>query len=267
MIDDIEEQPTLPAVEVHEAELERARKQREEWIERQQVEIVFGLSGGELDSKPWTWTDAVGNVQSLPWHYDGVPDYTVGDEFTHEDQMSGRFSTIVCIGDPYSGPDPRIPPGYRHVAFYSSSGEGDCPCHDMVANGEDPATIYSDNGRCPLCEYENDGESHCVYLGEGWGERVVEQPLFGDLTEFEYEECHWLGSIEGGPCDRIELWRVEACDEVVWIAKYSDEWCDEVRATDRLIESNRDKLFDALPWLREAKQRYTSDLADEKGRG
>jgi len=262
--DDTEEQPTLPAVDAHEAEIERERKQREHWIERQQIEIVFSLGGGELDCAEWTYEDDEGVKRTEPYYYEGVPSYTVGDEFTREDEQSGRFRTIIHAGNPYSGLG-APPPGWRHVAFYSSSGEGDCPCYDMVQNGEDPATIYSDDGRCPLCENENDGEHHSVYLGDGWGERVVEQPIFGDLTEFEYEECHWLGSVVGGPCDRIELWRIEDLDDVVWVAKYSDEWCDEVRITERLIKAHTE-LPKVLTWIRDAMIRY-NDLADKKERG
>jgi hypothetical protein len=252
------DQPDLPAVEEHEAAEEAKRQAREAAIERRQVEIVFSLGGGELNDKPWTYTDVDGVEQSIPWHYDGVPSYTIGEEFGRDEEGSGRFSTIVCVGDPYSGADSRIPPGWRHVCFYSSSGEGDCYCNDEIEGDEH----YNDDGLCMLCESENDGEHHSVYLGEGWGERVIEQPLYEKIFDDEDEDWTFLGSVEGHS-DRIELFRVDAGHgDVIWVGRCGDEWYENICITEAELR-REPKLREALPWIKEAESR-AQDLADEK---
>lgn len=259
-----EGQRLIPAIVEDEEATERARKEREAAIERQQVEIVFSLGGGELADKPWVYTDENGVEQTIPYHYDGVPDYTIGDEFGRDEEVSGRFATIVCVGDVYSGPDPRVPPGWRRVAIYPSSGEADCYCNDAEED------VYTDDGRCPLCEYENDGEHHCVYIGEGWAERVIEQPYYARQEDLD-SDWTFLGSISGHGLrayrdDRVELWRAEGdYGDVVWIARYGDNWEDNLYIPEALLRDHP-KLAEALPWIAEAQRRYAQDLEDEKER-
>jgi hypothetical protein len=88
----MDEQTTIPAVDAHEATLARAEADREAAIERERVEWVFGLTGGELEDVPWEpfvpapdeweWDDAFNRVPTprltratFRYWYEGAPAY------------------------------------------------------------------------------------------------------------------------------------------------------------------------------------------------
>ena len=124
-------------------------------IERERIQCVFGLGGGELHEAHADFPDEWDGV--IAWWYEGVPDYAT--ELGDLDD-GARTAIIDCMfGFPES------PEGWKRVASFSSSGERDCWwCGDGTGN-EDERDV------CQLCE--GDG---VVYLGEGWCE-VVYVPL------------------------------------------------------------------------------------------
>lgn len=167
-----------------------------ELTERQQVEEVFGLTGGELSDKPWvydpdppvpaleTWCNGplsqdeyranrfddgqvprVGHKCTFQYHYDGVPDY-LEREYRNE---PAELSTVV-VDELFGQRD--IPWGYARIARQNSSGE------TVIDRYED-----------------TDGYNvarQVIYIGDGWGEVI-----FAKLTncaEPEYEDDDHLDS-------------------------------------------------------------------------
>src|ERR1700687_2704798 len=74
--------------------------------ERQQVEYVFGLTGGELEDKPLKFTAPNTFVTERSWlyHYEGAPEWAIED---FEDYYNNSYLTLVetdcCYGS--SAPD------------------------------------------------------------------------------------------------------------------------------------------------------------------
>lgn len=147
--------------------------------ERQQVEYVFGLTGGELsnESLKFTAPGRYGDVRNREWfyHYDGVPDWAEEDfkdprgYYSHDFYGSDYF-TLVEFGISYESSAPEELTTldgklYLRVRSYSSSGETECPmgsCGDNETVGEDSTEGMA---QCPLCEADA-GEKHgYIYLG------------------------------------------------------------------------------------------------------
>lgn len=134
-------------------------------IERETVEHVFGLTGGELDDAPLSYTDEDGAEHVFSYSYDGAPEYTEG-QFSDAEDDYRVFTAIGCYV--YSAPPARITVGgrvYELKATFVSSGECACPCDGC---DEDPF----EGQICPYCEREIGEEHGCAYLGEGWLEAV-----------------------------------------------------------------------------------------------
>src|SRR5262245_19008898 len=116
--------------------------------ERQQVEWVFMLTGGELDDEPWN---------GFAYNYDGVPEYAASD---FEDTFEYEYRTVIG-SFLYGGPPERIVAAegaWELRATFVSSGEAECPLRREVVDEE----------RCRLCD-ETRGEPHgYIYLGDGW---------------------------------------------------------------------------------------------------
>lgn len=163
---------------------------KEARIERESVEEVFRLTGGELETKPWEpWIPAhpldADDLLRIAWHgfgpgsnqtifrywYEGVPDYVGRNEFP--DIHDTEYRTVVtdllyqssvlaengCLRD---GAE------WKRVRVFQSSGETRCPgaYHE---DGDEPVV---DADGCPYCE-EKPGEEHgYIYLGDGWAEVV-----------------------------------------------------------------------------------------------
>lgn len=127
--------------------------------ERAQVELVFGLTGGELNDDPWcpTYvTETYGETRTYvaTYNYDGPPEWA---EDTHDDWATVTYRTMVrdnligCDAPSVVNDDNGT---WQKVATYASSGETDCYCE-----GNDKA--------CYLC-----GGDGYVYVGDGWAEIV-----------------------------------------------------------------------------------------------
>jgi hypothetical protein len=138
--------------------------------EKQQVEQVFGLTGGELEDGPWIYTyekdDQKIEGTFLYW-YEGVPDYCgaeIPDRHLHE------YRTIVqdCL---WGLPPDRIEDAegdvWIRISSFTSSGETPCP---FMECDEEPEILPADG--CPFCGMMP-GEPHeYIYLGNGWTEVV-----------------------------------------------------------------------------------------------
>jgi hypothetical protein len=144
-------------------------------IERQQVEWVFGLTGGELDSKPLVCADDDGAEHTYAYHYDGVPEYAASDyDDVHSDNAD--YFTVVtdCLyGNP---PDVLITSDgkrYAQVNAYMSSGETECPgMGDGNGKVSDGYTGPNGGKVCVLCEADIGDDHGYIYIGDGWCEVV-----------------------------------------------------------------------------------------------
>ena len=138
--------------------------------EKEQVEWVFGLTGGELEDG--SLVDSKGETIARFW-YKFAPDYAereLNSKHDHPDfitavvcEMYGTMPDEFRMGDDV----------YRKVETYRSSGETECPLRDT----EDPLDFPKDeNGRCVYCDESEDevkAEGHgYIYLGDGWAEVV-----------------------------------------------------------------------------------------------
>lgn len=120
--------------------------------ERQEIEWVFMLTGGELNDAPWG---------GFAYNYDGVPEWAASD---FDDRFDHEYRTIIgCFV--YGSPPEQIVDAegvWELRATFASSGEAECPLRPEVVEDE----------RCPLCD-EPSGEPHgYIYLGDGWAEAV-----------------------------------------------------------------------------------------------
>lgn len=135
--------------------------------EREVVEQVFGLTGGELSDKPQRYSAPGKTMGEFEYLYDGQPEHAEG---RHEFQESDCFTVVGCYF--YGAPETEILLRDKHGRFagvfvlkaiYSSSGECACPC--------DGCDDYDDE-ICPFCGREPGDEHECAYLGDGWLEVV-----------------------------------------------------------------------------------------------
>ena len=159
-------------------------------LAREQIEIVFALGGGELESAPWEGVGAF-------W-YEGPPEYAASD-FADRWEREYRTAIVYCL---FSAPP--CPEGWEIVGSYASSGESECHC--LMAEGTPEA-------ECPVCE----GGGY-VYLGDGWAEVVYRARHCVDtysvcvdcyLLEATGDPSHFDGAYTGEDADR----RLEECSE------------------------------------------------------
>ena len=154
-------------------------------IERESVEWVLTLTGGELDAQPRV-TDA---GYHFTYSYDGIPEWA-GDDF--DDKYDSGVEYFTMVRNCFFGEAPEVIAfngrTYSREAVYVNSGERECPMRDMHECGgfEDTPTVVEDgrtvtaveNEECYLCGAMR-GEGHgYIYLGDGWCEvvyRHVEQ--------------------------------------------------------------------------------------------
>lgn len=107
-------------------------------VERAQVETVFGLGGGELETKPWS---------GRQYWYHGAPHYA--------DNKFGSAEVRTAIECLLFG-QAKAPRGWAEVECYRTSGEAECwACYE------------TGDKSCRVC----DGDG-LVYLGDGWCEVV-----------------------------------------------------------------------------------------------
>jgi len=148
--------------------------------EREQIELVFGLGGGELSDEPWTYEytpklygykgeDDSPRKGVYHYWYECAPEYS-GDHALipvgatqgsyDEDDEGNLWEWCTAITNVTFGPA-RVPIGWEFVAQFVSSGEAQCLC----VGCED--LTDEDRAECPVCE-----GSGIVYLGEGMAEVV-----------------------------------------------------------------------------------------------
>lgn len=150
--------------------------EQEKRIQQEQVEHVFGLTGGELDDKPVTFVtgfrERYGKIEETdlgltwPFHYDGVPEWAFEDfDRDARNSASDERFTLVDLGCEYGSrenkilidSDGRI---YLHVVSYANSGETECP------GMHDDSTLVTEE-QCPLCEADVGEEHGYIYIGPG----------------------------------------------------------------------------------------------------
>lgn len=109
--------------------------------DREQVEEVFGLTGGELADEPWKPTDNDGREWTVTYWFDGPPEYAEAD---FADWSMTTYRTAVR--DEMFGlmPDQLTDEegNWTRVASFRSSGETELP------------------------------DGSFAYIGDGWGEIV-----------------------------------------------------------------------------------------------
>lgn len=170
------------------------RQVSEQVLERERVEWVFGLTGGELDADPsWTvWEphdyerlglDMItrpvgpGDLAEITYRYsyDGAPD--------EAQDYDNQYRTILCYGGgflPYPAPWMADGEGiWVLVQTFTSSGEAECPGqHEDAGNivRRDQARLSEDypqregprRAECVLCA-ERIGSKHGhIGIGEGY---------------------------------------------------------------------------------------------------
>lgn len=161
--------------------------------EREQVQQVFGLTGGELMDVEWETHLPHVETHSVTftYWYHGVPEY-VSESLQFP--ISQTYRT-VCESELYGMVPERVTDDegtWKVVARYSTSGEVECPCR----NSDNPDAVSVDNP-CPLCgadgtdAYPITEPVHgYIYIGDGWAEivyRLQEPPeVHGELAIQEH---------------------------------------------------------------------------------
>jgi len=167
--------------------------------ELEQIEYVFGLTGGELEDEDWG---------GYALNYEGCPHYVSCDD------LHTYYHTVIVTGggflpsapevieemDPYAGTDPDDPYADAYVLdwhlvdTYRSSGESDCP---VCGAGADPRTFpdgfFEEYGRdpqpndeCGLCETQVADMPGVIYIGEGYEAVYAAHDPEAD-TDLEFE--------------------------------------------------------------------------------
>jgi hypothetical protein len=136
-------------------------------LERQQVEWVFGLTGGELADKPIVLKDMEAREWTCHYHYDFYPDYAESEL----ERQFFLFDKMTIVRDCLYGMPPTVLVDeygryWTQIACFASSGETSCPDTDSITGD-----------LCPMCEgIHAEGETSYIYLGDGWRELVYVSP-------------------------------------------------------------------------------------------
>jgi hypothetical protein len=142
--------------------------------ERQSVEWVFGLTGGELEDKPWN---------GFAYHYEGVPEWAQADFNDHYDR--GYHTIVSCFL--FGGPSQRLVDTtgvWTLQTVFSSSGETECPLRELDPDEVDAVYRHRQEQfnrpaieRCFLCDEKRGDDHGYIYLGDGWAEAVYRLEL------------------------------------------------------------------------------------------
>lgn len=154
-------------------------------IEREQIEWVFVLTGGELADKPWrgSYLSRFGGWAHCVHHYwyDDTPEYAER-ELKNAEHWNAEFITLITWGGGFLDAPPafvrRNRIHYKLVATYTNSGETECPQCQRDDRETTPLTRRErnwSNGQweCSLCEeYLEPDRTHpkrsFIYIGEGY---------------------------------------------------------------------------------------------------
>jgi len=170
-------------------------------LERQQIECVFCLGGGELHEPDAKFPDEWDGI--IAYWYEGAPEYAEefkdcdyvackacdGTGWTDPNKDSMEEEDVCTACDGYSGHNYAVrtaimyghtykaPKGWKQIGSFTTSGEAECwhcgPGTDWDGSEEqgnapsDACTGYRGKPGCPLCE----GSGH-VYLGDGYAEVI-----------------------------------------------------------------------------------------------
>jgi len=236
----------------------------EEAKEREEIEQVFSLTGGELEDKPWHYVrwvqqrpdwgkdqkqehDYKSDPGKLRFWYEGVPDYAGGD---FKDQYHPRVEYRTAVYDRscgHIGPDDLIEDDdgsiWRCVAWFASSGEVQCPLWD---NDEGDHLVKDEDCKnpdmpdvCYLCEHDVHGDEHgYIYLGDGWGEGVFKLESTKEMREMRElinkltrEQC--VEILEGAGIQTYDHETLEVLHEAVRV-NVEDETIDGDEVRDAL---------------------------------
>lgn len=136
--------------------------------EREQIEWVFMLTGGELNDDSWN---------GFAYNFDSVPDWAATD---FKDRFDHPYRTVVgCFL--YGGPPEQIVDAdgvWELRATFVSSGEAECPLAPEVVDEE----------RCRLCDEPRSQPHGYIYLGDGWAEAVYRLQPHDPAYKNEFDE-------------------------------------------------------------------------------
>lgn len=216
-------------------------------IEREQIEQVFRLTGGELANEPWQYerSERIGPRTNLregdscrdgdkPWGYqywyDGCPDYCERHERERYEDGSSQVVTLISWGGGYmDAPDAWIIDvdgvAWELMAYFSNSGETECPYRtwdpitreDHQGQGQSVRKVTleetlqnPDGGSCPLCEADLDSEHGYIYIGEGY------EAVYSSIEESRTERHEWLRCTNQQVCRAIVHQDAEKCEKCGW---------------------------------------------------
>ena len=181
--------------------------------EKEQVEWVFHLTGGELEDEPWVFRedsepgDPVAIGSQYNYWYEGIPDWVRVGDLTRRDHYGNIIGeavvdtdtcrTVIHYGGSYGFPPMKIK-GWKQVAQYDSSGETDCPMCGAGLGADDIEEIFANltGDECPMCENDQVGIAPgSLSIGDGWSQ-VIYMSTDCEDPDAEYD-------IEG-PIDAIQ---------------------------------------------------------------
>ena len=162
--------------------------QSEAQQEREQVENVYGLGGGELD-------DSGDNFGGYAFWYEGAPEYA--DEARDYDN---EYRTVLMLGGGFlPNPEKTLEADgqtWTFAANYMNSGESDCWVCGSGGNGKEwwAEEFEKEHGeaprpddQCGLCETEFNDMPGMVYIGDGY-EAVYKLVEEDEAEEDDYED-------------------------------------------------------------------------------
>jgi hypothetical protein len=164
----------------------------ERWISvpfaRERIEEVFGLTGGELEDKPWFYDPPLrqldarreGQSNYSLW-FEGVPDHVSSRELPH-DKWGATYRTALVSHTPYERITD-IDGTWRLVFNDFGMSETECPYRQKekgpgvgTVSPEDRSWVADEgdlfSGHCGFCEEQRGYEHGYIYLGDSWGHAV-----------------------------------------------------------------------------------------------
>jgi hypothetical protein len=143
---------------------------------RDQIIEVFGLTGGELEDEPRTFTHGE-KLRTYQFWYTGFPEYVE----RKKQNSFGDCDVITLIDNNIYAKPPQIliDEGGRKwnlLDSFLSSGEVSCP-------------FFTKKGNCSLCENEHtEDDVPYIYIGDGWAENVYISVVPNKDTEGSQED-------------------------------------------------------------------------------
>jgi hypothetical protein len=207
-----------------------------EEIERERIEWVYGLTGGELADTPWRGfagdesheRDVEPVAITRAYWYEGIPDYCERSErerWTYDT----RAVTLITWGGGYL-PYPKKwiadESGiWVKVACYTNSGETECPGRHEDEGPKVRPEQCGEDGWCLLCEERE--EHGYIYLGEGY------EAIYA-LAVHRCEDCS-----EDIHCSNVDAYASRDCGCPAVCAACLDAAHEEAREDDEIREEEK----------------------------